>query len=316
MKKILLLGGSGFVGSALASRLSIDGWQVVIPSRRRERNKALAMLPRVDVVEADIFNEATLTALAQGCDAVINLVGILHSSSMKSPYSADFARAHVELPKKIVAACKAAGVRRLLHMSALKANLKGPSEYLASKGDGEDIVLQASKDLNVTVFRPSVIFGAGDEFLNTFVSVHQLAPFFPLGFGLSKLQPVWISDVATAFAACLEDGNTFGQAYDLCGPKVYTLRELVEYAARLCGRRAPVIPLCSGLARIQAGLMWLAPKPVLSPDNLRSLQVDSVCGEDCKCFPGWKPTALETVAPTYIQSGKSRLQILRELAGR
>lgn len=316
MKKILLLGGSGFVGTALASKLSAQGLSVVVPTRRRDRNKALTLLPRIDVVEANIHDETALLQLVQQCDAVINLVGILHSTSIKKPYSADFARAHVELPTKIVAACRAAGVRRLLHMSGLKANPSGPSEYLASKGDGERVVLEAAEDLQVTVFRPSVIFGAGDEFLNTFATVHRLAPFFPLGSGQSKLQPVWVGDVVEAFAKALSDSATFGQAYDLCGPKVYTLRELVDYTAKLCGHRAPVIPLCSGLARLQAGLMWLAPKPMMSPDNLLSLQVDSVCSDDCARFPHWQPTALEEVAPSYFQNDTPLFDRLRAMAGR
>ena len=316
MKKVLLLGGSGFVGSVLAGRLSAAGNAVLIPTRRRERCKALTLLPRVELVEADIHEAAVLPALMRDCDAVVNLVGILHGAGAKKPYGADFARAHVELPEKIVSACRQTGIRRLLHMSALKADPAGPSGYLASKGEGEGIVRAAGGALQVTVFRPSVIFGAGDAFLNTFVRVHRLSPFFPLGFGQAKLQPVWVEDVASAFASALENPATAGQAYDLCGPQVYTLRELVEYAARWAGRRAPVVPLCRTLARLQAGVMGLAPQPLLSLDNLRSLQVDSICDAACAGFPGWKPAALEAVAPSYLQAGQSDWDRLRTLAGR
>lgn len=316
MKKVLLLGGSGFVGSVLAGRLSAAGNAVLIPTRRRERCKALTLLPRVELVEADIHEAAVLPALMRDCDAVVNLVGILHGAGAKKPYGADFARAHVELPEKIVSACRQIGIRRLLHMSALKADPAGPSGYLASKGEGEGIVRAAGGALQVTVFRPSVIFGAGDAFLNTFVRVHRLSPFFPLGFGQAKLQPVWVEDVASAFASALENPATAGQAYDLCGPQVYTLRELVEYAARWAGRRAPVVPLCRTLARLQAGVMGLAPQPLLSLDNLRSLQVDSICDAACAGFPGWKPVALEAVAPSYLQAGQSDWDRLRTLAGR
>ena len=317
-KKILLLGGSGFVGTYIASRLSERGVRVTVPSRRRERGKVLITLPGVEVVEADIHCPATLQSLVAGHDAVINLVGILHSRDVKFPYSADFGRAHVELPQKIVAACKAAGVRRLLHMSALKADPAGPSEYLASKGEGERAVLAAQGDLDVTVFRPSVIFGRGDSFLTMFARLLRLAPFFPLGYGQARFQPVWAGDVADAFVAALEDEKTFGQAYDLCGPNTYTLRELVEYTGSLCGHPARVLPLCEGLAYLQAGLLWLAPKPMMSPDNLRSLQVDSVCSTDCRVPPAWKPVALETVAPTYIAERvpRRRLDRYRFRAGR
>ena len=318
IKKVLLLGGSGFVGTYIANRLSEKGVQVTIPTRRRERTKALIMLPNVEMVEADINCEQTLASLVQGQDAVVNLVGVLHSRDVKLPYSRDFARAHVELPKKIVAACKAAGVRRLVHMSALKADPKGPSEYLCSKGDGEKAVLDARGDLDVTVFRPSVIFGLGDSFLSLFAGVLKKLPFFPLGFGHARFQPVWVADVADAFVDCLGDEAAFGQAYDLCGPTVYTLRELVDYTARLCGSKARIVALGEGLAYLQAGLMWLSPKPLMSPDNLRSMQVDSICEGNCNAVPGWKPTALEAIAPTYIalNTPKGKLDSFRFRAGR
>ena len=318
IKKVLLLGGSGFIGTYIANRLSQRGIEVTVPSRRRERNKALIIQPGVDVVQANIHCEKTLTALMQGQDAVINLVGILHSSDVQIPYSADFAKAHVELPKKIVAACKASGVRRLLHMSALKADPKGPSEYLASKGDGEAIVLAAKNELDITVFRPSVIFGLGDSFLSMFAKVLKNLPFFPLGFGHARFQPVWAADVADAFVDALDDNTTFGQAYDLVGPKVYTLRELVDYTAELTRSNARIIALSEGWAYLQAGLMWLAPEPMMSPDNLRSMQVDSVAEGVCNPPAHWKPTALESIAPTYIAQNtpKGKMDSFRFRAGR
>lgn len=318
IKKVLLLGGSGFVGTYIVNRLAQRGIEVTVPTRRRERTKALIMQPGVDMPEADIHCPETLAALVSGHDAVINLVGILHSRDVQFPYSADFARAHVELPKKIVAACKAAGVRRLVHMSALKADPKGPSEYLASKGDGEAAVMAAAGELDVTVFRPSVIFGLGDSFLSMFAKVLKTAPIFPLGFGHARFQPVWAADVADAFVDSLNDVATFGQAYDLVGPQVYTLRQLVDYTAALTGSRARVIPLSEGWAYLQAGLMWLAPNPLMSPDNLRSMQVDSVCEGDCRLPAGWQPTAVEAVAPTYIahRTPKGKLDSFRFRAGR
>ncbi len=318
VKKVLLLGGSGFVGTYIANRLSQRGVAVTIPTRRRERAKALIMQPGVDVVEANIHCPDALLDLVRGQDAVINLVGILHSRDVKLPYSRDFAEAHVELPKKVIAACKAAGVRRLVHMSALHADSKGPSEYLCSKGDGEAAVRAAQGELDVTVFRPSVIFGLGDAFLNTFASVLKKAPFFPLGFGHARFQPVWAADVADAFVDCLDDVDTYGQAYDLVGPKVYTLRELVDYTKELTGSTAKVIALSEGWAYLQAGLMWLAPNPLMSPDNLRSMQVDSVAGPDGRAPAGWQPTALEAVAPSYIalNTPKGKLDRFRFRAGR
>lgn len=318
IKKVLLLGGSGFIGTYIANRLSQRGIEVTIPTRRRERPKALIIQPNIEMPEANIHCEKTLTALMQGQDAVINLVGILHSSDVQIPYSADFARAHVELPKKIIAACKASGVPRLLHMSALKADPKAPSEYLASKGDGEALVLAAKNELNVTIFRPSVIFGLGDSFLTMFAGVLKKLPFFPLGFGHARFQPVWAADVADAFVDALDDTKTYGQAYDLVGPKVYTLRELVDYTAKLTRSDAKIIALSEGWAYLQAGLMWLAPQPMMSPDNLRSMQVDSVCEGNCNPPANWKPTALESIAPTYIahNTPRGKMDGFRFRAGR
>ena len=318
IKKVLLLGGSGFIGGYIANRLAQNGIEVTVPTRRRERTKALIIHPNVEMPEANIHCEKTLAELMRGKDAVINLVGILHSRKAKRPYSQDFANAHVELPRKIIAACKVAGVGRLLHMSALHATPGGPSEYLASKGDGEALVMAAKNELQVTVFRPSVIFGQGDSFLNMFASVLKILPFFPLGFGRARFQPVWVADVADAFVGALGNSTTFGQAYDLVGPKVYTLREMVDYTARLCGSKTRIIPLTDGLSQIQARLMWLAPNPMMSPDNLRSMQVDSVCDGNCHLPENWQPTALEAVAPTYIalNTPKGRLESFRLRAGR
>ncbi len=318
IKKVLLLGGSGFVGTYIVNRLSQRGIEVTVPTRRRERTKALIMQPGVEMPEANINDEELLTELMRDHDAVINLVGILHSRDVQFPYSRDFAEAHVELPKKIVAACKAAGVRRLVHMSALHANPAAPSEYLASKGDGEALVMAAKNELDITVFRPSVIFGLGDSFITMFANVLKKLPFFPLGFGRARFQPVWAADVADAFIESLADTATFGQAYDLVGPKIYTLRELVDYTAELCGSHAKIIPLSEGFAYLQAGLMWLAPKPLMSPDNLRSMQVDSICEGNCTLPANWRPTALEAIAPSYValNTPKGKLDSFRYRAGR
>ena len=317
IKKVLLLGGSGFVGTYIANRLSQRGIRVTIPTRRRERTKALIIQPGVEMPEANIHCQDTLNDLMRGQDAVINLVGILHSRDVQLPYSHDFAHAHVELPRKIIAACKANGVRRLVHMSALNASPAAPSEYLRSKGDGEALVLAAQGELDVTVFRPSVIFGLGDSFLSMFAKVLKSAPVFPLGFGHAQFQPVWVADVADAFVDSLGNSATFGQAYDLAGPKVYTLRELVDYTRDLTGSTARVIALSEGWAYLQAGLMWLAPQPMLSPDNLRSMEQPSTCPSGN--FPAnWRPTALEAVAPTYIaqRTPKGKLDSFRFRAGR
>jgi NADH dehydrogenase len=203
-------------------------------------------------------------------------------------------------------------------MSALNADPKGPSEYLRSKGDGEALVRAASGDLDVTIFRPSVIFGLGDSFLSMFASILKKVPFFPLGFGHARFQPVWVADVADAFVDSLDDVATYGQTYELVGPKTYTLRELVDYTKKLAGSTATIVPLSEGWAYLQAGLMWLAPSPMLSPDNLRSMEKDSVATAGSKQPANWRPTALEAIAPSYIalNTPKGKLDSFRYRAGR
>ncbi|MDR3053850.1 MAG: complex I NDUFA9 subunit family protein [Zoogloeaceae bacterium] len=316
-QKILLPGGSGFLGSYLATRLAQQGYVVTIPSRRRERHRRLMTLPNVSVVEADAHDPAQLAALVAGQDAVINLVGILHSRDVALPYSKDFLRAHVELPQKIVDAMRTTGVRRLLHVSALQADERGASEYLRSKGAGERIVLAAQDELDVTVFRPAVMFGAGDHFLAMFARWLAL-PLLPLGMLGARLQPVWVADVADAIAASLNDATTFGRAYDLAGSEVYTFAELLAYVARLTERRTRILPLSEGLAYLQAGLWWLLPKPEVTQDSLRTLQANAILDAD-SCLPAtWRPALLEAIAPTYLSrhTPRARLDIYRARARR
>ncbi|MEI7612990.1 MAG: complex I NDUFA9 subunit family protein [Betaproteobacteria bacterium] len=316
-RNVLLIGGSGFVGGWIANRLYELNIRVTIPTRRRDHCKELILLPNVATVDADVHDPEQLLALMQGKDAVINLVGILHDSDAKAPYGKRFRAAHVELPEKIIAAMKQAGVRRLVHMSALGAAVDAPSAYLRSKAAGEDLVLAAANDLDVTIFRPSVIFGPNDAFLNTFATLLKFFPVLPIGGGSARFQPVYVGDVAEAFAASLSDSATYDQVYELCGPQIYTLHELVEYAAKLIGKRRQVIDLPASLAKLQATVLSWLPNPPMSPDNLRSMQVDSVT-QGLRNYPGWKPLSLEAVAPSYLSAvkPKRRLDGYRCRAGR
>jgi uncharacterized protein YbjT (DUF2867 family) len=305
LSRILVVGGSGFVGRHLIAALVGSGAEVTVPTRRLERAKPLLLLPTVRVVEADVGAANTLARLADGHDALINLAGVLHSRrgrpDERGPhdYGPDFARAHVEVAQAAVAACRAGGVRRLLHMSALGASRDAPSEYLRSKGVAEEAVL-AAEDLAVTVFRPSVMFGPDDRFLNLFADLAALLPVLPLGSPQARFQPVYIGDVVRVFIAALARPETAGKRYDLCGPKVYTLRELVEYACRVSGRRRVVIGLSDNLSVLQARLMELSPRPLMTRDNVRSMQVPSVCG-DCEPLPfALVPTLLEAVVPGWL----------------
>lgn len=292
---ILVLGGSGFVGRHLVAQLVAAGLRVVVPTRRRERARHLILLPTVDVVEADVHDPAALAELIRGAAAAINLVGILNESR-----PGDFDRVHVELPRKLVAACQAAGVPRLLHMSALNADPNGPSRYLRTKGEAEALV--AASALRWTIFRPSIIVGREDAFLNLFAKLQRLLPIIALAGADARFQPVGVEDVAAAYVHALADDATQDQSYALCGPNVYTLRQLVAYVGELTGHKRPILALGPGLAKVQAAVLERLPGKLMSRDNLASMQRDSTC--DCP-FPsrlGGPPAPLEAIAPTYIAS--------------
>lgn len=318
MSRILVLGGSGFVGRAIVRRLAAQGDSVLVPTRRRERAKPLIVLPTVDVVEANIHHRATLVELMRGCDAVINLVGILQSrrASGTALYGPDFDRAHVQLPQLITAACRESGVRRLVHMSALQARTDGPSEYLRSKGAGEAWVLAQQKDLDVTVFRPSVIFGEEDSFLNLFADLQRFIPILLLGSANARFQPVYVEDVARCFVSALFDSSTHAASYDLVGPRVYTLRELVQLAGRQSGHARPVIGLSRALSYLQAWAMEFVPGKPLSRDNYHSMQLDNISSATLPF--GLHATPLEAVAPGYLggQTPRRRYGPMRARAGR
>lgn len=293
---ICVLGGSGFVGRHVCAALAARGYRVRVPTRDRERAKHLTMLPTVELIAADVHDAATLKELLQGCDAVINLVGVLHGGRGK----VGFAAAHVELARKLVAACRqtgAGGVRRLLQMSALNAAPDGPSDYLRSKGEAEAIL--KSSGLDVTIFRPSVIFGREDNFLNMFATLLKCFPAMIVPAARARFQPVCVSDVAHAFAEALAQQDSIGKSYDLCGPKVYTLKELAEFVAHTTGVRRLIFGADSALTHVMAFAMECLPGKMMSVDNVRSMALDSVCN-GC-AFPfGIVPESVEAVAPAWL----------------
>jgi uncharacterized protein YbjT (DUF2867 family) len=314
MSRICIVGGTGFIGRHVAEILTGQQHVLIVPTRRRERAKNnLITLPTVDVIQANRLDEETLERLLARCDAVINLAGVLHSKS-GYPYGPAFAESHVELPKRIIAACRRQGVRRLVHVGALGAAPDAPSEYLRSKGDGESAVLESGPD--VTVFQPSVVFGQDDSFLNLFAWLNRRFPFIALGMGQARMQPVYVEDVAGAIARSVFDEDSYGRVYPLVGPKVYSLAELVRYAGELSGAPRPILALGKGLAMLQARLLEWLPGKLMSRDNLRSLQVDSVSSAPLPF--GITATRLEAIAPSYLSGTwpRTRYDRFRRGAGR
>ena len=321
---VLVLGGTGFVGRSVCEALFAStggaggtGGQIVVPSRQPARAKHLQMLPTLRLAQADVHDEAQLRRLLAGCDAVVNLVAILHGDA------AAFERTHVELPRKLVRACVAAGVRRVVHVSALGVGdtaHPAPSRYLRSKAAGEAVLVAAATagQIDLTVLRPSVIFGAHDAFLNLFARLQSVFPVMPLAGAEARFQPVWVGDVAAAIARCLADPTTSLHTYECAGPEVFTLKQLVEAAGRWSGHVRPVIGLPAALGRAQAMLMeWLPGTPLMSRDNLDSMREPNVASGRLAGLAalGIAPAALESVAPGYLGPGRGEARLDRWRAG-
>ncbi|HRO60049.1 MAG TPA: complex I NDUFA9 subunit family protein [Burkholderiaceae bacterium] len=317
--RVLILGGSGFIGGHLAADLVARGKRVIVPTRNPMRARRLLALPTVELVEADIHRDEVLARLVAASDAVVNLVGILHDRPGK-PWGPGFEAAHVRLPARVVDACKAAGVQRLMHMSALGVSENGqdsaPSMYLRSKAAGE----RAVRDSGLgcwTIVRPSVVFGPDDKFLNLFAKLQRWLPVMALGRADAQFQPVYVGDVARAYANALDAPASCGRCYELAGPTVYTLRELVETAGRLAGVRRPVIGLPDGLGRLQARMLELMPGPTLmSRDNFDSMSIPNVASGPIAPELGVRPTGIAALAPRWIGERNAVFGERRMRAGR
>lgn len=295
IKQITILGGSGFVGSHIAHKLSNAGYSVKVLTRRRESNRHLILLPNVQVVECNVLDDAALENEIKGADAVINLIGVLHDARKQS-----FDALHIELPDRLAHFCSKHGVARLLHMSALQASASAPSAYLRSRAAGEAALLAYRDQLHISVFRPSVIFGREDHFLNLFAALIKWLPVVFLAKSEAKFQPIFVDDVARAFVLALENSSTFGKCYELGGPQVYTLRALVQYVADVLGRKRIIIGLNDRLSYLQAYAMEFLPLKLLTRDNIQSMQVDNVCSGAFPAEFGFQPTPLEAVVPDYL----------------
>tara|TARA_B100000586_G_scaffold235829_1_gene186391 strand:+ start:244 stop:1200 length:957 start_codon:yes stop_codon:yes gene_type:complete len=300
IKKIAIFGGTGFVGQSLCNRLSKDGYKLKVPTRNREYNREdLILLPNLELIETDIHNSENLKNLLTDCDAVINLIGILNE---KGNDGKGFEKVHIKLIKNLISACEIHGIHRIVQISALNADAKnGKSFYLKTKGEAEKLLCSNSTGIKTTIFRPSVIFGKKDSFFNRFAKLLKISPlFFPLACYKTKFAPVYVHDVVEMMANSIEDPDSYNKSYQLCGPKTYSLKDLVSYTAKTLDLKCTIIPLNNVLSRIQAKVFDFLPGKPFSTDNYLSAQTDSICECNDLFRYNIKPTAIEDIVPQYL----------------
>ncbi len=299
-RSVCVLGGSGFVGTHLTAALARDGWRITVPTRNPATARHIGMIPSLKLVPADVHDPAALASLCAGQQAVVNLVGILNERGRDGR---GFQHAHADLARKLVEACRRQRVDRLVQVSALAAHAdRGPSHYLRSKGRAERIIREESgPDLRWTIFQPSVIFGPGDDFVNRFARLLRVIPLaFPLARSRARFAPVWVGDVVAAIMRALSDDATAGETYELCGPEVLTLAEIVVLVRERLRLSRAVIGIPDFVARLQAAIFDFVPGKPFSTDNYRSLTIDSVCKVNGLARLGIRPQPLSAILPKYL----------------
>jgi len=313
IKQVCVIGGAGFVGSSIVRKLDAAGYQVKVLTRHRERAKHLILLPHVQVQTCHLNDTTALTHCLKGCDAVINLVGILHETKQHT-----FESVHHQLPKRIAQICQDLGIKRLIHMSALQSSASAPSQYLRSKASGEAALSAFHKTINITIFKPSVIFGREDSFLNLFASLIKVMPIIFLAKPAARFQPIWVEDVATIFVNSLQNDDTYAKSYDLAGPSIYSLQELVQKVMRVLNKPRPIIGLTDKLSMAQAWLLECLPIKLMSRDNVRSMAIDSVALAPMASEIALSLTPIDAVLPEYIinKTPRGAYDQFRAAAGR
>ncbi len=300
-RSVLVMGGTGFVGRHVCEKLCRAGWHVTVPTRKAQQARHIQHLPGLTVREADVHNAATLERLVRGHDAVVQLIAILHGTE------AAFERVHVALPRQLAQACENSGVKRVVHISALGVSPEGPAMYQRTKAKGEAVLREAGLDL--TVLRPSVIFGAEDRFLNLFAQMQKWLPFVPLAGAHARFQPVWVEDVASATVYALQQPRTVGRTYECAGPEEMSLAEIVRFAGKASGHPRPVFGIPAWAGRAQAWVMEHLPGgPLMSRDNLDAMKVPNVASAG---LPGLQdmgivPHSLKAIGPQYLSGHRDQ----------
>ena len=296
---VTVFGGSGFIGRYVVKRLAAKGARVRVATRDPEGAKFLkpmGAVGQVAPVKVSISQADSVKAVVDGSDAVINLIGILSQGGRQS-----FRMAHVEGPQTIARAAAAAGVRQMVHVSAIGASAESASAYARSKALGEDSVRSALPES--VILRPSVVFGPEDDFFNRFGAMARIAPALPLiDGGRTKFQPVYVGDVADAVLAVLQSEEYSGKTYELGGPEIMNFRELLEYILFETGRKRALVPAPSVFLKPLAALMELLPSPPLTRDQLILLQKDNVVDDKALKLSdlGIEATAIAAEVPDYL----------------
>ncbi len=297
---ITVFGGSGFIGRHVIRALARRGARVRAAVRQPNLAgylKVMGDAGQIEPVQANIRYESSIKQAMRGADRVINLVGILYESGPQK-----FNRVQAEGAAAIARAASATGVRKLVHVSAIGADAASPSSYARSKAAGEAAVREHFPA--ATIIRPSVVFGPEDDFFNRFAMLARLLPALPLiGGGHTKFQPVYVTDVANAIVRALDDAASDGKTYELGGPHIYTMKQIMELVLEQTGRRRLLLPLPFFAARFQAALLQLLPKPLLTVDQVRLLEVDNIVSGGAlglKDLGVTQPISAEVVLPSYL----------------
>ena len=308
--KIIILGGTGFIGSQLSAKLAPLCDQICVLTRNVEANKDLKLIPNLEIIQTNVLEERNLNTIFSGSDVVINTIGILNEFNKDNTFEI----MHFGLTKKISNAIKLNKIKRYLHISSLNADPRAISQYLITKGLAENYIQsETSSFCNTTIFRPSIVFGEADSFFNKFSTILKYSPVFPLACPNSKFMPIYVNELTDFMIDTIKDNKTYGQKIDVTGPNEYTFRQLIDITLKALKIRRLIIPLNYTLSKLQAAVFQRLPGKLFTIDNFLSLQIDSCSREG---FKG--KLSLEDIVPGYLNfsSKQKHFENLRKKSGR